>query len=351
LQSDWLRGASILHLPRCSYLQNHRVVGNGTMASLQIPALRECGWNAERGFRAGACVGYAIGGISFGMFADGGVALKLDRGLQDFAIAGAGAADFVFDVNIRVGLVDSLPNPSRSALFNSGGLWSLFEEKLEGRDGYRLNFQRSFPGETPYKSVWFDRTFEHGDLLLSRKFFGEGVAVYPLEYPLDEVLMIHRLACGQGLEVHAVGIVDEDGRGHLFLGHSGAGKSTTARLWLSRPGVRILSDDRIVLRFRDAELWMYGTPWHGDAGISSPHAALVTNIYFLEQYARNEIVEMASGVAAAELFARSFVPRHAAEGLEFALRFIERVTREIPCRVFRFVPQASAVEAIRDARG
>jgi hypothetical protein len=177
------------------------------------------------------------------------------------------------------------------------------------------------------------------------------VAVYPLEYPLDEVLMIHRLACGVGLEVHAVGIVDEDGRGHLFLGHSGAGKSTTARLWLSRPGVRILSDDRIVLRFRDGELWMYGTPWHGDAGIASAQSALVTNIYFLEQFARNEIVEMAAGVAGAELFARSFVPRHAAEGLEFALGFIERVTREIPCRVFRFVPEQSAVEAIRDARG
>ena len=60
--------------------------------------------------------------------------------------------------------------------------------------------------------------------------------------------MIHRLACGQGLEVHAVGIVDEIGRGHLFLGHSGAGKSTTARLWLEQPEIRILSDDRIVLR-------------------------------------------------------------------------------------------------------
>jgi hypothetical protein len=357
LQSDWQCGASILHLPRCGYLPNHRVLGNGTMASLQIPALRQCGWRAERSDRsygrAGARVGYSIGGISFGMFADGGVALKLDRGLRDFAIAGAnaGAADFRFDVDIRVGLVDSLPNPSRSALFDSGGLWSLFEEEFEDREGYRLSFQRSFPGETPYKSAWFDRSFENGELLLSRKFFREGAAMYPLEYPLDELLMIHRLACGVGLEVHAVGIVDEDGRGHLFLGHSGAGKSTTARLWWSRPGVRILSDDRIVLRFRDGELWMYGTPWHGDAGISSAQSALVTNIYFLEQFARNQIVEMAPGVAAAELFARSFVPRHAAEGLEFALGFIERVTREIPCRVFRFVPQPSAVEAIRDARG
>jgi hypothetical protein len=162
--------------------------------------------------------------------------------------------------------------------------------------------------------------------------------------------MIHRLACGQGLEVHAVGIVDEAGRGHLFLGHSGAGKSTSARLWLKQPGIRILSDDRIVLRPQAEKIWMYGTPWHGDAGISSPQCAPVTNIYFLEQYGRNELLAISPGVAAAELFARSFVPRHCAEGLEFALGFIERIAHDIPCNIFRFVPELSAVEAIRHAR-
>jgi hypothetical protein len=317
------------------------------MATLQIPTLERGGWTAGR--ESGPGVAYAIGGISFRIFSESGVALKLDEELREFAVAGARGAQC--DVNIRVAMVEELENPARKALFDSGGLWSLLEERFRGRDGYRLNFQRSFPGETPYKSVWFDRNFETGELLLSRRFFRDGEAVYPLEYPLDEVLMIHRLACGQGLEVHAVGIVDEDGRGHLFLGHSGAGKSTTARLWLSRPGVRILSDDRIVVRRRGGRFYMYGTPWHGDAGISSPDSAVITNIYFLEQYPGNEILRLAPGIAAAELFARSFVPRHEARGLEFALGFIEQVTREIPCGVFRFVPEASAVEAIRHARG
>ena len=95
---------------------------------------------------------------------------------------------------------------------------------------------------------------------------------------------------------------------------------------------------------------MYGTPWHGDAGISSPQSAAVTNIYFLEQYQGNEILPLAPGFAAAELFARSFVPRHCAMGLEFALGFIERVAREIPCNIFRFLPEQSAVEFIRHAR-
>lgn len=325
------------------------------LANVNLPAVtdHDSSWRARSTENISNRVAYQIGGISFGMFSDGEVLLALDSALRDFEVPVA--ASEICDVNIRVSLVDQLPAPQRKPLFHSGGLWSLFEERRDQQDGdqqegYRLNFQRSFPGETPYKSVWFDRNFTTGHLQLSRLFFQPDRPVYPLEYPLDEVLMIHRLACGQGLEVHAVGIVDELGRGHLFLGHSGAGKSTTARLWLAQPNIRILSDDRIILRRQDGQIRMYGTPWHGDAGISSPHSAPVTNIYFLEQYSRNQILSMAPGAAAAELFARSFVPRHCAQDLEFALTFIESVAREITCNVFRFVPQQSAVEAIRHAR-
>lgn len=317
------------------------------MANLNTLVLPElCDWNSEQ--IGSSRVAYQIGGITFGMFSNDDVPLTLDPALHDFAVTPF--LSEICDVNMRVSIVDSLPRPDGPPLFHSGGLWSLFEERLEGCEGYRLNFQRNLPGEMPYKSVWFDRNFESGHLILSRRFFPEDLPVYPLEYPLDELLMIHRLACGYGLEVHAVGIVDEIGRGHLFLGHSGAGKSTTARLWLDHAGVQILSDDRIILRTHGKKILMYGTPWHGDAGISSPDCAAVTNIYFLEQYRHNEILPLAPGMAAAELFARSFVPRHCAHGLDFSLGFMERVTRQIPCNIFRFLPQQSAVEAIRRAR-
>ena len=290
---------------------------------------------------AGSCIAYRVGDISFGMFSDCDLLMKLDPALSDFAVAPESC-----DVNMRVSLTDLLEVPLSTPLFESGGLWSLFEEP----DGYRFSFKRPFPGETPYKAARFDREFKTGHLLLSRQYFEEGIATYPLEYPLDEVLMIHRLARGEGVEVHAVGIVDETGRGNLFLGHSGAGKSTSARLWQSRAGVHILSDDRIILRVRDGKICMFGTPWHGDAGIASPDSAPLDEIYFLEHAQSNEIVSLRAGLAAAELFTRCFVPHHCAEGLQFALSFVERVTREIPCNVFRFVPDESAVEAICRAR-
>jgi hypothetical protein len=284
---------------------------------------------------------YHIAGISFGMTSSDGLRMTFDASMQPFAMQ-----KDVCDVELQVVLVDALTKPRQEALFDSGGLWSLYAED----GGYRLNFLRAFPGETPYKSAWFNKDFSSGRLELSRLFFNITKAIYPLEYPLDEVLMIHHLASGKGVEVHALGLVDDAGNGHLFLGHSGAGKSTSARLWQRQPGVHILSDDRIILRRDGGQVWMHGTPWHGDAGIASPHGALLSHIYILEQAPSNQLVSMPRGVATAEIFARSFVPRHSAQALGFTLQFIEQLAQELPCDVFRFVPQQSAVEVIRNAR-
>jgi hypothetical protein len=301
---------------------------------------------AERGAAGISRLAYGIGGITFELSAGHGLRMKLDESLREFAVARAEC-----DVKINVSLVDELRVPLQKPLFASGGLWTLFAED----GGFRLNFLRPQREETPYKSAWFDGEFRNGEVSLSRKFFSARQATYPMEYPLDEVLMIHHLASGKGLEVHALGVVDEAGRGHLFLGHSGAGKSTSARLWQKQKGVRILSDDRIILRRDDrgkgGQVWMHGTPWHGDAGIASPDAALLTHIYVLEQWPSNGLVRLSRSLATAEIFARSFVPRHCAEALNFVLQFIEQVCEEVPCETFRFVPNESAVEAIRHARG
>jgi hypothetical protein len=280
---------------------------------------------------------YRIGGITFGLQAEGALRLTPERELEAFAVE-PGACD----VRLEVSWVDSLRVPDSTLLFHSGGLWSLFGEP----SGYRFSFLSPLLGMTPYKEAWMDPEFHSGRVLLSRRYFDTERPVYPLEYPLDELLMIHRLSRGEGVEVHAVGISDENGRGHLFLGHSGAGKSTTARLWLDRPGVRILSDDRIILRERDGQIWMYGTPWHGDAGIASPDCAALSGIYLLEHGCSNERFPLPPGRAAAELFTRSFVTHHSEEGIRFTLEFLDRVARQVPCSIFQFVPDESAVEAI-----
>ncbi len=280
---------------------------------------------------------FRVGGTSFGLFSEEDIEMVLDPGLRDFEIEPTSS-----DIQIQVSWTDALDAPLGTPLFNSGGLWSLFAES----GGYRFYFSTPFLGASPYKAAWFDPEFRRGELVLFRPYFDPRKPIYPLEYPLDELLMIHRLACGEGVETHAVGVVDDAGRGHLFLGHSGAGKSTTARLWRSESNAHILSDDRIILRLRNGRVWMYGTPWHGDAGIASPSCAPLSRIYLLEHSSKTELLGLSPGRAAAELFARSFVPHHSPAGLQFTLRFLDRVAREVPCSIFRFLPDKSAVEAI-----
>ncbi|HTP68051.1 MAG TPA: hypothetical protein VMJ35_04040 [Dongiaceae bacterium] len=286
-----------------------------------------------------------IGGASFGMWCVGGMSLTLDPEHEPFLMRSARPNE-TCDIELEIDWAASLELPAGEPSFVSGGLWSAYASST----GTKFYFSSPALGGQPYKAAWFDPRFERGHVVLNRSAIPVGRPVFPLEYPLDELVMMHRLALGEGVEVHALGLADEDGSGYLFLGHSGAGKSTTARLWLNQPGVQMLSDDRIILREHDSEIWMYGTPWHGDAGIASPGRARLSRIFVLEQAPTEEVIPLNQGQAAAELFARAFVPFYRKSAVQFSLEFLDQVTRSVPCSTFRFTPTASAVEAIRHGR-
>jgi hypothetical protein len=135
----------------------------------------------------------------------------------------------------------------------------------------------------------------------------------------------------------------------LFLGHSGAGKSTTARIWETFRTPEILSDDRIILRLHDGELWMYGTPWHGEAAFASPGKAKLNRIHILRHGTQNRFTSLPQVRAVGEVFARSFPPFHSPVGVERTIEFIRRVLEVVPCFEFEFLPDSSSVAAVLGA--
>ncbi|HYL86031.1 MAG TPA: AAA family ATPase [Candidatus Angelobacter sp.] len=282
-------------------------------------------------------IAYRIGDISFGVSSAKDLRLALDPGLLEFACVSRNS-----DVEVFAEWAKELQMPAGTPAFQSGGLWSAFEED----GGTAFYFHTSYLGEAPYKRAWFNREYTKGRVQLLKRYFDTKLPVYPLEYPLDELLMIHRIARGEGAEVHACGLVTADGKGRLFVGHSGAGKSTTSRLWLRQPGAQVLSDDRIILRIQGGRALMYGTPWHGDAGLAAQSSAPVNQIFLLEHGMQNEIVPLEPGRAAAELFARTFGPHHSPSGLAQTLAFLEELTALVPVASFCFKPDASAIEEI-----
>ncbi len=247
------------------------------------------------------------------------------------------------DIRLRVEWVDQLLSVARPELFNSSSTWRLYESNA----AFQFDFGAPFFGELPYKRLLADRAFTCATLLMSRRSFaGLTCDAVPLGYPLDELLIMHRLTQERAIELHGCGIVSADGTGNLFVGHSGAGKSTTTRLWTTTEDVKILSDDRIIVREHPGYMRMYGTPWHGEAMFASPNSAPLTRIMVLEHGHGNVLTRLSRSQAVAELFARSFVPMHRHEYVESALEFLQTVAESVPCYRFAFEPHQGAVEKI-----
>jgi hypothetical protein len=246
------------------------------------------------------------------------------------------------DVRIQASWGDLSERRGGEKIFDSGLLWQLYIEGLS----YRFHFTSPALGPVPYKVASFDREFNQGEVCLHHPYFPLSPPLYPLDYPLDELLLVNLLARGRGVDVHACGAVDRKGNGHLFVGQSGAGKTTMARLWQNRSGIILFSDDRIILRQWGTALWMYGTPWHGEAELTSPGRAPITRIYFLSKGIKNELVPLRKSDAASRLFACSFPPFYSREGLDFTLSFLKEVVENIPCYELRFSPDERAVEFV-----
>lgn len=279
-----------------------------------------------------------IGGVTLALSARSSHELRLNRELLPFVDNTLSA-----DIEVHAEFVNELQACPGEPRFDSGALWRVFSQS----DGLTFDFVSDFLGCDPYKRLIVDQTFSAAWLLLNNKLLAPYTPVFPLEYPTDELLITNYLASRRlGIEVHGCGLIDSASGGQLFLGHSGAGKSTTTRIWQSLRNPFILSDDRIILRLDAGNLRMYGTPWHGEAAFAAQGNATLKRIFILQHGAENHIRLLPKAHAVGEVFARSFPPFHSAGGLDSALEFINRALDLVPCYEFQFVPDHSAVNAV-----
>ncbi|PON16236.1 hypothetical protein C2W62_19570 [Candidatus Entotheonella serta] len=173
---------------------------------------------------------------------------------------------------------------------------------------------------------------------MHQPYFAASPSVYPLEYPLDELLILHLLSQRRGVEVHACGIIDAQGRGHVFMGHSGAGKTTLARLWASDLQVTILSDDRIILRRADDGYRIYGTPWHGEAHFACTAEAPLGSLTIIGHGLHHTLTPLAPLEAIGRFMSCSFPPFYNPEALAWMLEFFIDIVHVIPTYTLAFLP-------------
>ena len=320
--------------------------------------------DAGAAYQSAFCIGNVSVELASSRLSDVDLDSSLEPFRTDLGLSG---------IHIQIEWVPEIVPMLHRQVFDSGYSWRLYE----GEEQFQFDFFVPACGKQPYKRLIVDHQFCEAILEMSEKSFeGTTHRFSPLAYPLDELLIMHRLTQENAIELHGCGIVGTDGIGNLFVGHSGAGKSTTTRLWTKREGFEALSDDRIIVR-RGGDLpthcddgllrpreWpalqsthfaqndgkkmmrMYGTPWHGEGMYASPGSAQLARIFILEHGQENVVTRLAPGQAVAELFARSFVPFHRHEYIDAALEFLHEVVDAVPVYRFAFEPDQRAVDVI-----
>ncbi|MBR6928682.1 MAG: hypothetical protein IKH61_00485 [Bacteroidales bacterium] len=136
----------------------------------------------------------------------------------------------------------------------------------------------------------------------------------------------------------------KDGKGYLFLGRSGTGKSTHSQLWINNlEGCELLNDDNPVLRVEEnGETHVYGSPWSGKTpcyrNLDYPVGAIVD----LHQAKVNKIRRLSIAEAYATMFTSSSGIRFLKELADGMHTTTEKIVCSVPCYSLDCLPNAEA---------
>ncbi len=225
------------------------------------------------------------------------------------------------------------------------GLRNVYLDETTWSLEFRPYRREIYPQRPPYQVLTFDRHFTAGELHVSvdlaseRPDFNLGLFLLdllPVLLPLHDAVMLH-----------AAGISD-GGQGLVFAGHSGAGKSTLAALWGQQSGVRVLNDDRTILRRNDGRWWVYSVPGMGDVRSGSDHGAELEAAFVISHSGENQARRLTKGEAAVSLLTHISLPQYDSQTVGAGLDLLEDLVASVPVYQLGFVPKRTAIAFIRE---
>jgi hypothetical protein len=173
---------------------------------------------------------------------------------------------------------------------------------------------------------------------------GDPYLAFASEYPWSEWVIQRRLGIYGGAMIHASMAV-LDGGAYLFMGHSGAGKSTIAEL-AETVGAWIPTDDRTILTVDGGEVTAWGTPWHGSLARTSGASAPVRSISLLVQATEDRLEPIVSSRAIKEMFVRTVQAAVTPREVHSTMQSLEAIASAIPIYELHFRPTAAAVRLV-----
>ena len=145
--------------------------------------------------------------------------------------------------------------------------------------------------------------------------------------------------------IHSSVIVAE-GRGVLFLGESGTGKSTHTRLWREGiEGAKLLNDDSPIVRIVDGEVRVYGSPWSGKTPCYKNEVYHMAGLCRLSQAPHNRITHLSNLMAIGALLP-SCPPIFAHDSAlqDMICATVGNIVRGVKCYHLECLPNSEAAE-------
>lgn len=171
-------------------------------------------------------------------------------------------------------------------------------------------------------------------------------------FGLNNAMMLmyaFRTAPLKTLEMHS-SVIMHGGKGYMFLGKSGTGKSTHSSLWMKNiPDCQLMNDDNPIIRIgEDGTARVYGSPWSGKTpcykNLECPIGALVR----LNQYKENRIRRCSVLETYAAIYPSCSGLRSLSSIADGLHETIEKIALEIPCFVLDCLPDREAAVLCHD---
>lgn len=145
------------------------------------------------------------------------------------------------------------------------------------------------------------------------------------------------------LLMHA-SVTMKDGKGYLFLGKSGTGKSTHSQLWINNiEGCSLLNDDNPVIRVtEDEEVRVYGSPWSGKTPCYRNLDVPVGAFVYLQQAGTNRIHRQSLADAYASMYVSFSGYRFIKEMADGLHATNAKMVSLVPCYLLECLPNADA---------
>lgn len=133
-----------------------------------------------------------------------------------------------------------------------------------------------------------------------------------------------------GMFIHSA-VVEYDGNGYMFLGMSGAGKSTHAEQWVKHfdGKAKIINGDKPVIRFLPDGIYAYGSPWCGEQGWYENARVRLFSACFINQSTDNKIMPLSAQNAFSLLLNQIVLPNETDKKLKH-YELLDRLLKQIP---------------------